>query len=44
MLTLRDTDPILYGSDYLSTSDWVVHGLAEALASSGAAIEILTGA
>ncbi|MEV8066860.1 amidohydrolase family protein [Streptomyces sp. NPDC085995] len=34
LLTLTDTDHILYGSDYPFTPDWVVHGLAETLASS----------
>ncbi|MGA5417985.1 amidohydrolase family protein [Streptomyces pseudogriseolus] len=34
LLTLADTDHILYGSDYPYTPDWVVRGLAETLASS----------
>lgn len=33
LLNLVDTDRLLYGSDYPFTPDWVVHGLAEALAS-----------
>ncbi|MBC7273712.1 MAG: amidohydrolase [Streptomyces sp.] len=32
LLTFTDTGRLLYGSDYPFTPDWVVHGLAEALA------------
>ncbi|MFJ8148685.1 amidohydrolase family protein [Streptomyces sp. NPDC096048] len=32
LLTLTDADHLFYGSDYPFTPDWVVHGLAEALA------------
>ncbi|MGW2524400.1 amidohydrolase family protein [Streptomyces sp. NPDC001617] len=39
LLTLTDADHLLYGSDYPYTPDWVVHGLAEALADS----DCLTG-
>jgi predicted TIM-barrel fold metal-dependent hydrolase len=32
LLSLVETDRLLYGSDYPFTPDWVAHGLAEALA------------
>jgi 6-methylsalicylate decarboxylase len=32
LLSLVDTDRLLYGSDYPFTPDWAVHGLADALA------------